>query len=246
MPWKRNYKKKGKKAYKKRTSRFGKNAYPERGSVNIQNQASWLTKPFYCTRWGSTSVIATAEWDSDFDSSSWCSTYSDVWKLTDVANASEFTNLFDQYKILGVEIIFQLGCTTTNDPTGTANVPGCQVCGELLCYEQRYNSSAPTSLTDMFQRGNLQRMSFKDDGRLSVYIRKPTIHAAAADLSDMIVPAGVEMKSPWINTSGTSSNVTHFGLDWVIRLNIASTISNSFLPQLTVTRKFYLAFRGIT
>lgn len=146
-----------------------------------------------------------------------------TFRLADVPNSSEFTNLYDSYKIKAVKLTFYPAMTQSIS-TSTINAPA----GETRCVTclDRNDGVAPTSFDAVRQYQNAK--VFQVNRRHSRYIYKPMV----LDDSNYTI-------NPWVNT--TSPNVNYYGLKFAAEPSLQS----SGTYQFSVEAKFYLAFKSV-
>lgn len=124
------------------------------------------------------------------------------WQFSELPNYTEFTSLFDMYKITHIKVKFML----VTDPGGvspaTAFVP-------RFWYAVDHNSdSAPANIDEMRQYGNVVQRQMNPYKPIIVNL-KP--YVPAETYSSV---AGLPRRSPWINSANT--NPYHYGLKWAI------------------------------
>lgn len=129
------------------------------------------------------------------------------FKLSNVPNVSEFGNLFDQYKLTYVKLMFKLNQDPSAQTAVNAFYPTMYHCVD------HDDISAPTSLDDMRQHGRT-RMSVLKPNRYTVIKVKPSVlYEVSRDAS-----AGTTTVAPkwrqWIDMAHTDT--VHYGLKYAL------------------------------
>lgn len=130
-----------------------------------------------------------------------------TYQLNDVINPTDFTTLFDQYRIRGVATIitptFQVG--NMGPPTaGNLVYEGCDVQWMI----DLDDATTPTTVTEMSERA-AHRKRLVGDKPLSMFLRP----RALTNIYNGTLPAdahGLSRRSEWIDMS--NSQVPHYGL----------------------------------
>lgn len=148
------------------------------------------------------------------------------FRLDSASNYTEFTNLFDRYKIVGVKYRIYYHC---ND----APVSGLQVLPLVHYTVDTDDASAPTALVDIQDKGDCKTKILGNNQYIQVYIR-PKI-AGSVYRSGVTAAYDVE-KAKWINAS--YPDVQHFGIKlWFNQVYMASSNNTAF----TIEPLYYLA-----
>lgn len=153
------------------------------------------------------------------------------FSLSDVANSSEFTNLFLQWRLdaVTVDIVY-----TPSSATGA--LP------RMLFSNDPLASAAPTSVTDMIQR------------RCRVWTPNPTKNTTRILLRPRVcnlvssspalgatVENSVAQPGAWYSCSSTGSTVSYGALiAWIENFNSGNTASGT----ITMYQTYHFAFRG--
>jgi hypothetical protein len=137
------------------------------------------------------------------------------FQLNDMLNVSELTSLYDQYKILLVEVHFRPGVTqSTSNSTGQLAV--------AIDYD---DNVVPTASSQVLQYGDLVHADF----RKTVSVRlKPRPAISGTTGAAFVAPRNI-----WLDCGYPT--VPHFGLKIFAR----STVDNSY----TVAARYSLVFR---
>lgn len=154
------------------------------------------------------------------------------FRLGNVQNASDFTNLYDQYRIRGVKVlIIPLSDSSTSQSSGFL---------PTLYWARDGDSAASTPATEANLRERQDCKTLRLTGPKSIYIKSPKI------ITDAEVQGGVSLlskvESPgWIDCNDV--NVMHNGLVmWFknVDLRAAPTTITAFRFECT----YYLEFRN--
>lgn len=148
--------------------------------------------------------------------------------MTDIATVAEFTALFEQYRIIGVELKF-LPAASSSD------VPGSDL-GTLMYFKDYDDAISPTTLTDFEQRPDMQTRQLSSKP-FKVFIR-PAVASGLYTAAGTLAPAG-NMRRQWIDT--TDTNIPYYGFKYV-------WLSNSnpvTVTTMRVVKTYYLQLKGI-
>jgi hypothetical protein len=142
--------------------------------------------------------------------------------LDDITNYTEFTALFDSYKITGVKIRF-IPRQTSQDSLVTAP-------GQFIYVPDYDDDTIPTATTEILERQS-HRVIQVPGGPFSIFIRpKATVNSGA--ISSALQYNG------WIKTGATGATIPYYGLKW------AWLLSNS-TQNLDVYMTYYLKFKAV-
>lgn len=154
-----------------------------------------------------------------------------TWRLSDVINKTDFTNLFNEYCITGVKMSFHLrrlqNSSTTN---ATSTMP------TLYYYtDPDGNGISPTTVENVLERSNMQRRLLNPEKPVQIYIPYPRV---SQKLYQSTLTEGFAVAKPnqWIPTE--NPDVPHYGFGWLIdeHRNTGNYI------DIVVT--YYFKFRG--
>lgn len=154
------------------------------------------------------------------------------FKLSDLPNYTEFTNLYDEYRFKAVKIMFVPTWNVNALPaldgtsTGTASVPA------LYTWIDNDDNTAPTAITQ-----GQQFSSFKAHGLLNqMRVRSVVPECSTALYSGTFTSYG-QVKNQWIDNN--SPSVIHFGLKFGI-------VNCSNYGAFDIVLTYYLEFRKTT
>lgn len=150
------------------------------------------------------------------------------FELQNVPNASEFTSLYDQYKINGIK--WQLLPRGNSADVGTSTTQGNQ--GRIFSVLDYDDSNAPASFNDMTQYQNV---------KMTPNTVTHTRYLKPKFLMDVLSGSvGVTANAPrngWIDC--TNSDVKHRG----VKIGIQAPTNATYTYDLMVT--YYLAFKNV-
>lgn len=168
---------------------------------------------------------------SDITNSSSADTFNNLtFQLSDLANYSEFTNLFDAYKITGVSCRFVPAYTEAVSTTQTSVVD----VGAFL-YTTDYDDS--TNFTTMDEAYQKQGIKIKYSARRpwTVFVRPKALFSGPGS-AEFQTQSG--KYSPWINCNATTAGVVHRGIKWAWRQAAAAN-------HIDVFCTYYLKFKQV-
>lgn len=161
------------------------------------------------------------------------------FKLNDLINATEFTQLFDQYMILKVVVKIQMitnpdGFSYTNSVTG----PTQNNFFPKIWYIRDYDGGASETLSTIKERTGVSYIIPKPNKVYSIVLKPlPLVQTYLTALSTGYAP-----KRLWIDIAAPT--VPHYGLKTVIDclgMDPADTIGF----QYRLETKYYVAFKGV-
>lgn len=158
--------------------------------------------------------------------------FSHFFKLSSLPNYTEFTNLFDRYKICKVvwTIMFQ---------NNTAPMNGSSVLPILHVASDDDDANTPTALTELQQRSNCKRRVLGN----TVMFKYTTRPKFASSVYNSNVPGfttAYAVKSGYLNSD--YYDAPHYGIKGMIN-NLYLTSGNSM--SLTIEPVYYLALRDV-
>lgn len=157
------------------------------------------------------------------------------FNLNSLPNSSEFTTLFDQYKIMKVRLRFIPFGDSVNLPISTMSgsnglvSPG----GPLVTAIDYDDSVVPGSAADLLQYQASRVTPIPKPLSMTI---KPKF---ATEVYRSAIATGYGARSGWLDT--TNSDVPHYGVKYY--MNAPSALSSSFTYQ--VWAEVYLALKGV-
>lgn len=165
-----------------------------------------------------------------------------VFQLDDLPNYTEFTNLFEQYKINAVKLTFLPSYTGSDANQATANAAG----GAVFQFAPRIYTMVdkdgnPTIGTEnaMLQRNDC-RMIANPYKTFSIYIRKPAVQFEVG--SGLGFAQAAPRASPWLDCDNYAVNHHGAGVGGVLPSGSSATAG----LQYQVVATYYMAFKGAT
>jgi len=163
--------------------------------------------------------------------------YSMSFALSDLANSSEFTNLYDHYKIAMVEVILEL----VN--YGSATVAPSSLAQPTILMTPDYdNTTVPATLSVLQQYGQADRHCFSTakpsfSRRLVPKYAVATTSTAAAGVTGTVIPT----KSDFLDC--TYPSVAHYGIKfWLINYNTLSVTNTGTVIEMSF--RYHLQMRN--
>lgn len=218
MPYKKNYRRNNR---RKRTYRRRHTTRRVSRPMRINSKVHAFTR----TTSGAITVDATLGYQGAF-----------TFKLDDLPNYTEFTNLYDQYQICAIRMEFVPKYTAVNQMNVTNT--GTFLLGSLHTVVDYDDSTAPTSASELFQYGNYKRTRLT-----SKHVRylKP---AWLAQTYETALTTGYSPQwKRWLSTN--DANIPHYCVkiygDQL--LTDGSTLDLSF--DFDVYVKYYIRMRSV-
>lgn len=154
------------------------------------------------------------------------------FQMSDLPSYSEFTALYDQYKLKMVKIYF-VPFTMDNSSTAGAVTDATQ----WQCLYTAIDSNGVSTPTSINQLRQYQTCRFTRMGKVHKRVIYPK---PATELYNGVAPSAyATAPSAWINTS--YSGVPHYGLKWAFD-NATSDINSKFFRVEAV---YYMVFRQV-
>lgn len=160
-----------------------------------------------------------------------------TFDLSQVRNPGELTNLYDQYMITGVKVIFQL----CNNPDArnqllTTSITNATNVYPRLFYSRDYDNSSVETTNDLRERNTTKSVILRPNSSHSVFL-KPAIRNQV--YLDGITTATSPVWKQWLDCS--VNNVPHYGLKFSLEL-LGFTAPQDY--HLRVETLYYLKFKN--
>lgn len=130
------------------------------------------------------------------------------FQLSDLPNVSEYSSLFDQFKITGVKlrIVPKVGMTTQGSSTGTVATVGY---GQVVTAIDYDDAAAPISKDSLLEYGSAKYTSVS---RIHTrYIKPKVLNAVWVNIAST---GYSPVRAPWIDQANT--NLPHYGIKmWI-------------------------------
>jgi len=143
---------------------------------------------------------------------------------------SEFVNLYEEYMITSCRVDFTLRQSEVPPAGALTDFGG----AELWVFNSAIDGVAPVSVDEFNQRGNLKKVAFGSEGKVSFFFKPYTLDLIDGGGGSTSVGSG---KARWLST--LNAGVPHFGAKWGVR-------QPTGIPQgqLTVGVQVWLAMRA--
>lgn len=154
------------------------------------------------------------------------------FQLTDCPNSSEFTNLFDQYRIVKVEMTWTPSVTTAvTGSTADMQLPNINTVADFD------DGVVPTNNSNL-----LQYQSYKSQRLDRAVSRIVSPRAALAVYNNAAIQGYAYADGPlWCNTSNPS--IQHYGIKWALVWPAAGTATQQ--GNLILSMRYFLEFRCV-
>lgn len=173
-------------------------------------------------------------WDSVTGSFINCDGQGREFKLSDLPNVTEFTNLFDAYRIRGVKLDFLPIYNSHEINEGPAASPFDRVGMPIITYARDYDDAmAPAGEDTLLQYSTNSRLVLSN--KKSIYIRNPRV-AQSVYKSGVTAAYAEAKKNLWIDCA--NADVPHYGLKYYV-----PTINLSKILYIRVYATYYLEFK---
>lgn len=168
-----------------------------------------------------------------------------IFKLTDLINYSEFTSLFDQYKIL--KVVFKIQMITNPDSSNPLNVAAASTTTYYnnptnwfpkFWYIRDYDSGSSETISSMKERQGAKYFIMRPNKEYSIAL-KPMVQVQTYKTS---VSTGYAPKRLWLDIADTT--VPHYGLKTVIDC-LGLDPSDTYPFRFRWECKYYVAFKGV-
>lgn len=164
---------------------------------------------------------------------------SKIFYLYDVGNYTEFTPLFDQYRIMGVTVSVQL---ITNPDSTNATNPNTVVTNNLNVYPKFWyindaDDSSPETLAQMRQRDKVRHFVLRPNKEFKIFVRPSILN----QLYRTSLTTGYSPKwRQWIDCGNT--DVPHYCLKYIIDTNGVNYVAAPSY-QVRLTYRYHLQFK---
>lgn len=160
--------------------------------------------------------------------------YAFSFLLSALPNHTEFTNLYDQYKIECVEVIWELIPTVE---IGTAAV-ATMACPVILAWQDYDDASTPVTLNEVNQISKMER--------LQLSVARPAVSRSVLPWVQSGSPGapanlGLSLRAPFIDCS--QDGVQHYGIKFWIKNFTTTTVSLNGLG-LNLSFRYHLSMRN--
>lgn len=202
---------------KKRSVKRYRRKYSKRIPRSLGNPTQ---KVYYFSRYASLGTIVAATAANQYGGS--------VFSLDQVPNYTDFTNLYDFFKIKAIKISFiplsnvTLGSSSTNTYTNYNN--------RIFTVIDYNDAGTPTSIDELREYSNCK---WSPNNKIHKRYFSPNPLADATDDSTISL-----QYKPWVPT--TNYNLDYYAIKWAIE----NTDSGPTVPKYKIEAKFYMAFKS--
>lgn len=162
--------------------------------------------------------------------------------LSSLPSVSDFSNLFDLYKINAIRITLRprYDNFAGNDTTDTT-LPGVTAQGGTNVHVLIDPHNTNVTPTGTYTTTNLN--SFLENGRVKSYTGNEPIEIYWKPLiGDAMSVGEARVKSPWLGTGATPQNIVHHGVHIFLQdTNFTGTFNQSYDVFFT----YYMSFKGL-
>lgn len=154
--------------------------------------------------------------------------------LSALPNHTEFTNLYDQYKIECVEVIWELIPTVE---IGTAAV-ATMACPVILAWQDNDDGSTPATLNEVNQIAKMERL------QLSVAnpaVKRSVLPWVQAGTPGAPANVGLSIRAPYIDCS--QDGVQHYSIKFWVKNFTTTTVSLNGLG-INLAFRYHLSMRN--
>lgn len=155
-----------------------------------------------------------------------------VFKLADLPNYTDFTNLFEEYMITGIKLSFTIRRSVQTQSTGATN--------SFATHPHLYyniditgNDMVATNVNNMLEQPNTKRVRLQDDRSTGIYLQPRTSNTV---YQTGITPAYAVNRMQWVSTAYPS--VPHYGVKMLID---EFTDTGNYVDCIAT---YYVKFRG--
>lgn len=164
--------------------------------------------------------------------------YAKLFAMSESINYGELIALYDQYKVVGVKMMFQLiNNPDADNAYATAVTPSSNNYYPKLWYVRDYDDIATDTLADLKQRNNVKCKVLRPNKMISVYL-KPALKCPV--YLDGVTNAYAAEWDKWIDC--TNPTVPHYGVKFAMD---TQGISPSQTWSIRVEYKYYLKFKNV-
>lgn len=156
-------------------------------------------------------------------------TAANSYKLNDLTDYTEFTNLFDEYKISGIKEKFIFDTTVNLTPAGNAAA----VMPNLYHYLDYNDATPPASIAEMSQDDSLKINRL--DKVVTRFFRPKILMSASDGATNTlaITPKG----NPWISTA--QPGIIHYGFKYAVDASMETGTGSMHVGKITRIATYY-------
>lgn len=158
------------------------------------------------------------------------------FKFSDIANNSEFSNLYDSYMITGVACYVKLvNNPDVTTPAGTGGGTATTPVYPKLWYAIDGDDANVTDVSSLKEYGNVRCRTLQPNRITKIYVPYPKIATSVLG-TGAVRSAGVN-KPQWLDMAYT--DVIHYGLKMALDFQGATINANSYYYRVKLEFKYY-------
>jgi len=215
-----------------RATRRFKRGYPRSGAWGAVRIPRNRVRASY---WQITKVVKTVDAAYQYPGSVGAAAFfSHAWQLDQIADYTAYTSIFDQYRIVGVEVTFRRRSNMTDEADTS------QTAQYAKFAEDHDDGAAPSSMDTLNGYANVKTWNLLDTPVFKMFIRPSTTGAIFA--GGVLSGYNIQKRgysSPWVDCQ--SADVQWYGLKWGHPVQTGVT-GNTYTVDFSY--KVYLQFRG--
>lgn len=155
-----------------------------------------------------------------------------TFTVDDVVNASDFTNLYDQYRINKITVFLE------RYQNSTSAVSNFNPNNQKICVVHDYDDANPlTQEDDYLEYSNCRRYNIIGNGSIRIVLY-PKILNTVLNVGGSVAQTLMSSNRVWLNTE--QDEVPHFG----IKMFVPAGISTTDTPLFKVRVKYHLSFKN--
>lgn len=164
--------------------------------------------------------------------------YSKLFAMSETINYGELVALYDQYKIMGVKMTFQLiNNPDANTAPNSSTLASSTNYYPKLWYVRDYDDIGADTIVDLKQRNNVKCVTMLPNRIVSCYLRPAT---KGYTYLDGVTPGYSADWGKWIDC--TNPTVPHYGVKFAIDF-LGLTINQNW--TIRCEYKYYLKFKNV-
>lgn len=162
-----------------------------------------------------------------------------VFELNDLNSYTEFSNLFEEYRITGVKLTFIWNKNSAQNDIGAITPGDSSFIPNLYLVYDPNDVSTPASIVSLLERGDVKIRRL--DRPCKMFVR-PKV--AASVYESGVTTAYADASKLWLSTA--SQAVDYYGVKWAVDASTAGIggIGADPIGKLTIIKTFYLQCRG--
>jgi len=240
MPIRRNYR--GRK-YPRKSRVFGLNRMRRGRGYKRDYYDGMLSKSLTQRTFSQTHSLILSDYDANFMVSD---TTADVfkgvqWQLNALTGFADIQNLYDQYRIAKVELVFY-SCSTSQMTTSVGSTGTALNFAPYFMYAVDTGDNTPVaSFAELQEYGSCHTKQIQNNpnGKIGALVIYPKVREGVLEDGGTIV-SGVTKRAPWISTG--RADVPHYG----IKLGLSSTGTGGFDSawSISLSTRIYLQVKN--